>query len=65
MAILIPDSAKLSRYEDLSKLVEELHDENMQMRKLLRLIYSTSSPGTFRSEISNAIKKSVNTKRKK
>jgi len=29
----IPDAAKLDRYDDLASLVEELHDENMALRK--------------------------------
>ena len=29
----MPDSAKLDRYDDLARLVEELHDENMGLRK--------------------------------
>ena len=29
----IPDTAKLERYDDLANLVEELHDENMALRK--------------------------------
>ena len=29
----IPDAAKLERYDDLANTVEELHDENMDLRQ--------------------------------
>ncbi len=34
---MIPDTAKLARYDDLADLVEEMHDENMAMRQALEL----------------------------
>lgn len=37
----IPDTAKLERYDALSDLVEELHDENMSLRALYKTVSAT------------------------
>lgn len=57
---MIPDSAKLARYDDLANLVEELHDENMALRVLLRgaagpMSYERWSTG-FRNRVSGGAK---------
>lgn len=43
----IPDTAKLERYDALSDLVEELHNENMRLRSQLRTREAPTVAATY------------------
>lgn len=53
------DADKLARYSDLANLVEELHDENMAMRVLLREAAGPMSYGHWSSEFRYSVEKAL------